>query len=48
MDKYRVSANSTDYTKSKSIFQRIIIPKLLMIRQIFHVKMYKNVKNQHV
>ena len=41
IDKNRITANITEYhIISKSIFQRIIIPKFMMIRQLFHVKMY--------
>ena len=44
---YRVAANITEYhIISKLIFLIMIIPKFIMIRQLFHVKMY--VKNQHV
>ena len=47
IDKYRVAANITEFHNiSKLIFQRIIIPNFMMIRQIFHV--CKNFKNQHV
>ena len=39
IDKYRVAANITEYhIISKLIFLRIIIPKFMMIRQLFHVK----------
>ena len=39
--KYRLAANITYYhIISTLIFQRIIIPKFMMIRQLFHVKMY--------
>ena len=50
IDKYRESVNITEYNiTSKLIFLRIIIPKLMIIRQLFHVKnVCKYVKNQHV
>ena len=50
IDKYRVATNDTDYhIISKLIFQKIIILKFMMVRQLFHVKnVCKNVKNQHV
>ena len=39
IDKYRVTANITEYHNiSKLIFLRIIIPKFINIRQLFHVK----------
>ena len=39
IDKYRLAANVTNYPIiSKLIFLRIIIPKFMMIRQLFHVK----------
>ncbi len=39
IDKYRVAANITEYhITSKLIFSRIIIPKFMMIRQLFPVK----------
>ena len=39
IDKYRLAANITEYhILSKLILQRIIIPKFMMIRQLFHVK----------
>ena len=48
IDKYRVAANITEYHFiSKLIFQRIIFPKFMMIRQLFNIKS-KNVKNQHI
>ena len=43
IDKYRVSSNITEYhiiTKIE-IFLRIIVPKFMTIRQLFHVKMSK-------
>ena len=41
IEKYRVAANITEYhVMSKLIFLRIIIPKFIKIRQLFHVKMY--------
>ena len=41
IDKYRVAANISEYhIISKLIFLRIIIPKFLKIRQLFHVTMY--------
>ncbi len=46
IEKYRVAAN---IIISKSIFFRIIIPKFMMIRQLFYVQnVCKNVKNQHL
>ncbi len=47
MDKSRAAANITEYhIISKLIFLRIIIPKFMMIRQLFNVKnVCKNVKN---
>ena len=37
IDKYRVAANITEYhIILKLIFLRIIIPKLMKIRQLFH------------
>ena len=52
IEKYRVVANITEYHMmiiSKLIFLRITIPKLVKIRQSFHVKdVWSNVKNQHV
>ena len=44
IDKYRlyIAANITEYhIISKLILQRIIIPKFMMIRQLFHVKIFK-------
>ena len=39
IDKYRLAANITEYhILSNLIVQRISIPKLMMIRQLFHVK----------
>ena len=39
IDKYRLSANITEYHfLSKLILQTIIIPKFMMIRQLFYVK----------
>ena len=41
IDKNRLAANITEYhIISKLIFLRIIIPKLMMIRQLYDVKMY--------
>ena len=41
IDKYRVVANITEYhIISKSIFPTIIILKLMMKRQLLHIKMY--------
>ena len=50
VDKYRVAVNITEYhIISKLIFLRLIIPKILKKRRIFHVKnVCKNIKNQHV
>ena len=50
IDKYRVASNITKYTIiQKLIFLRIIIPNVMMIRQLFHVKnVCSYVKNQHV
>ena len=49
IDQHRVTANITEYhIISKLIFLRIIIPKFMKIRQLFHVKnVSKNAKNQH-
>ena len=46
IDKYRVSANITEYPIiSKLIFLKIIIPKIMIIRQLLHEKnVCKNVK----
>ncbi len=42
IDKYRVAANITEhFIISKLIFLRIIIPKYMKIRHLFHVKMTK-------
>ena len=39
IDKYRVAANITEYQiVLKLIFFRIIIPKFMKIRQLFHVR----------
>ena len=39
IDKYRLAANITEYfIISKLISQRIFIPKFIMIRQLYHVK----------
>ena len=39
IDKYREAANITEYHIIYSfIFRRIIIPKFMKIRQLFHVK----------
>ncbi len=50
IDKFRVTANITECNNiSKLIFLRIIIPKFMMNRQLFHIKnVYKNVKDQHM
>ena len=41
--KYRLAANITEYhIILKLILQRIIIPKLMMIRQLFHVKNFQS------
>ena len=49
IDKYRVTANITEYHNiSKLIFLRIIIPKFMKKRQLFHVKMYVKCQNQQV
>ena len=46
VDKYRLTANIIEYhNKSKLFFLRIIIPKFMKKRQLFHVKhVCKNVK----
>ena len=49
---YKVATNTTEYNIiSKLIFLRIIIPKFMMIGQLFHVKnvctLY-NIKKKHV
>ena len=42
IDKYRLAANITEfYILSKLILQRIIIPKFMIIRQLFHVKIFQ-------
>ncbi len=42
IDKYRLAANITEYDiSSKLILQRIIIPKFMMTRQLFYVKMFQ-------
>ncbi len=42
IDKYRLAANITEYhILSKLIIQRIITPKFMMIRQLFHVKIFQ-------
>ena len=39
IDKYRLAANITKYhIISKLILQRIIIPKFMIIRHLFHIK----------
>ncbi len=39
IDKYRLAANIREYhIISKLLFIRIIIPKFMMIRKLFHVK----------
>ena len=50
IENYRVAANITEYhIISKSIFLKIIIPKSMKKRQLFHEKnACKNVKNQRV
>ena len=41
IDKYRLAANITEYyIISKVILKRIIIPRFIMIRQLFHVKIF--------
>ncbi len=41
IDKHRVAANITEFhIISKSISLRIIIPKFMVIRQLFNAKMY--------
>ena len=41
IDKYKVAANITEYfIISKLIFLRIIISKFMMLRQLFHVKIF--------
>ncbi len=41
IDKYRVAANISEYhSKSKLILLRITITNFMMMRQLFHVKMY--------
>ena len=42
IDKYRLAASITEYhIKSNIILQRIIIPKFMMMRQLFHVKNFQ-------
>ena len=50
IDKNRVATNFTEYhIISKSIYLRIIIPKFMMLRQLFHAKdVCINIKNYHV
>ncbi len=41
IDKYRVATNITEYhIISKLIFLRLITPKFMKKRRLFHVKMY--------
>ena len=41
IDSYRLAANITEYhIISKLILQRIIIPKFILTRQFYHVKIY--------
>ena len=45
IDKYRIADDITEYhIVSKFILLRIIISKFIMIRQLFNVKMYVNMK----
>ncbi len=48
--KYRLDPNITEYNVIlKLILQRIIIPKSMMIRQLFHIKIFQlKEKNQHI
>ncbi len=46
IDKYRVAANIAEYHVVSIL--RIIIKKIMMIRQLFHVKRYNNDQNEHV
>ena len=47
IDKYRLAANITEYhIISKLILQLIIITKVMMIRQLFRVKILKSVHIQ--
>ena len=50
IDKYRVAANSIEYhIISKLIFLRLIIPKFMKKRRLFHAcNVCQNVKNQQV
>ena len=50
IDKHKVATNITDYhIISTLIFLRIIIPKFMIIRQLFHVKsVFENDKQQHI
>ncbi len=49
IEKYRAAANISEYHNSKIIFRRIIIPKFMMIRQLFHVEnVCKDVKNHYI
>ena len=42
IDKYRLAANITEYhITSKLILQQKIITKFMMIRQLFHVKIFQ-------
>ena len=42
IDKYRLAANFTEYHISlKFILQRIIIPRFMIIRQLFHINIFQ-------
>ncbi len=47
--KYRVAPNITKYQiKSNLIFRRNIIPKFMMLRQLFHIKKYVIMLNTNI
>ncbi len=49
IDKNRVTVDTTEYyIIPKLIFQRIIILKFMMIRQLFHVKKYVKVSTINI
>ena len=42
IEKYSLAANITEYhIISKLILQRTIIPKFMMVKQLFHVKIFQ-------
>ncbi len=49
VEKYRVDANVTEYhIISKIISKRIIIPKFMIMRQLFHLKKYVNLSKINI